>query len=158
GLRVGDGDGRLGNSGSRRVANQAYQGAGGGLRGKGSAHCQCQQTTARKPEVKRTDHPGTSLAASLPRIIPYRGRAAVEWQQSRVRFAKIVHMNPYASFLGGSDPLEVMAATPKQLQSLLDAIGPRRIDQAPDTGKWSARDIVCHLADCELVFAFRLRQ
>lgn len=25
-------------------------------------------------------------------------------------------------------------------------------------GKWPARAIVCHLADCELAFAFRLRQ
>ena len=25
-------------------------------------------------------------------------------------------------------------------------------------GKWSAREIVCHLADCEVVFAYRLRQ
>ena len=25
-------------------------------------------------------------------------------------------------------------------------------------GKWSAREILCHLADCEIVFAYRLRQ
>jgi len=29
---------------------------------------------------------------------------------------------------------------------------------APAPGKWSARDILAHLADCEIVFAFRLRQ
>ena len=28
----------------------------------------------------------------------------------------------------------------------------------PPAGKWSAREIVAHLADCEMVFAFRLRQ
>ncbi len=28
----------------------------------------------------------------------------------------------------------------------------------PAPGKWNAREIVCHLADTELVFAFRLRQ
>ena len=25
-------------------------------------------------------------------------------------------------------------------------------------GKWSAREILCHLADCEIAFGFRLRQ
>ncbi len=28
----------------------------------------------------------------------------------------------------------------------------------PVLGKWSAAEIVSHLADCEIVFAFRLRQ
>jgi len=67
-------------------------------------------------------------------------------------------MNPYASFLDGQDPLEVIAATPKRLQSLLDAIGPKRIDAAPAPGKWSARAVLCHLADTEICFAFRYRQ
>ena len=30
--------------------------------------------------------------------------------------------------------------------------------QSPAPGKWSVREILCHLADCELVFAYRLRQ
>jgi uncharacterized damage-inducible protein DinB len=67
-------------------------------------------------------------------------------------------MNPYASFLGDRDPLQVIAATAKQLSSLMDTIGPQRAEQAPAPGKWSAREILCHLADCELVFAYRLRQ
>jgi len=29
---------------------------------------------------------------------------------------------------------------------------------SPAPGKWSAAEIIAHLADCELVFAFRLRQ
>ena len=29
---------------------------------------------------------------------------------------------------------------------------------SPAPGKWSVRDIIAHLADCEIVFAFRLRQ
>ena len=67
-------------------------------------------------------------------------------------------MNPYASFLGDRDPFQVIAATAKQLSSLMDTIGPQRVEQAPAPGKWSAREILCHLADCELVFAYRLRQ
>jgi hypothetical protein len=67
-------------------------------------------------------------------------------------------LNPYAGHLGDLDSLEVIAATPAKLGALLDAIGCERADQPPAPGKWSAREIVCHLADCEVVFAFRLRQ
>jgi hypothetical protein len=67
-------------------------------------------------------------------------------------------MNPYASFLGNRNPVEVISATPAQLQSLSDKLGANRIEQPWAPGKWSARQILCHLADCELVFAFRLRQ
>lgn len=66
--------------------------------------------------------------------------------------------NPYASHLAGKDPLEVIAATPGQLASFVRALGPERVEKKPAPGKWSAREIVCHLADCEVVFAFRLRQ
>jgi len=67
-------------------------------------------------------------------------------------------MNPYASFLGAQNPLEVIGGTSKRLQSLIETLGPERAGRPPVPGKWSAREIVCHLADCELVFAFRLRQ
>jgi hypothetical protein len=69
-----------------------------------------------------------------------------------------VAMNPYASHLGGRNVHEVIASTPQELRRLADRIGPGRIADAPAPGKWSARDILCHLADCEIVFAFRLRQ
>ena len=67
-------------------------------------------------------------------------------------------LNPYASFLEKRNPLEVIAETPKKLESLLATLGPERANQPPAPGKWSAREIVCHLADCETVFAFRIRQ
>jgi len=67
-------------------------------------------------------------------------------------------LNPYASFLGGKAPVSVIADTPQRLQLLLTKIGVERCNEAPAPGQWSAREILCHLADCELVFAFRLRQ
>ncbi|HUX66039.1 MAG TPA: DinB family protein [Terriglobales bacterium] len=67
-------------------------------------------------------------------------------------------MNPYAKQLGGLDPLEVIAATGLQLNSLLAAIGPERAERPWAPGKWSPSQIACHLADCEIAFAFRLRQ
>ena len=67
-------------------------------------------------------------------------------------------MNPYASHLGSRSAREVIASTPHELRRLADRVGPGGIAVAPAPGKWSARDILCHLADCEIVFAFRLRQ
>ncbi len=67
-------------------------------------------------------------------------------------------MNPYASHLGERNPVEVIAATTKQLNDFATALGPAGMEQATAPGKWSAREILCHLADCEIVFAFRLRQ
>jgi uncharacterized damage-inducible protein DinB len=67
-------------------------------------------------------------------------------------------MNPYASNLGGRDPVGIIAETPDRLAQLVDTLGPERLEIPPAPGKWSAREILCHLADGETVFAFRLRQ
>lgn len=66
--------------------------------------------------------------------------------------------NPYESFLDGRPAEEIIAATPGEVGKLIDAIGPARGFQPPAPGKWSPGEIVAHLADCELVFGFRLRQ
>ena len=67
-------------------------------------------------------------------------------------------MNPYASFLGDRKPLPVIAETPERLRTLLEALGDQGLQRSLAPGKWSARQVLCHLADCEIAFAFRLRQ
>lgn len=67
-------------------------------------------------------------------------------------------MNPYASQLGNQDPIHVLSATASRLGELSDALGAARIDQPLAPGKWSPRQILIHLADCELAFGFRYRQ
>jgi DinB superfamily len=67
-------------------------------------------------------------------------------------------LNPYDSFLDGRPVDAILASTPDAVAECLKAIGPGRIDSPPAPGKWSAAEIVCHLADCEIVFAFRFRQ
>ena len=67
-------------------------------------------------------------------------------------------MNPYASHLGGRNPIEVISTTAAQLQKFTRELGPERAEQSPAPGKWNPREIICHLADCEVVFAYRLRQ
>jgi uncharacterized damage-inducible protein DinB len=69
-----------------------------------------------------------------------------------------VSLNPYAAALAGREPTAVIASSAASMRELLARIGAARLQQAPAPGKWSARDIVCHLADTEIAFAFRLRQ
>ena len=70
--------------------------------------------------------------------------------------------NPYAKYLGDRDPLAVMAATPGALYTLLSPLIADEADDCisrrPAPGKWSIREILAHLADCEIAFGFRLRQ
>ena len=67
-------------------------------------------------------------------------------------------MNPYASHIGDRSPMDVISETPRRVAQLLETIGPARLEVPPAPGKWSARDIVSHLADSEIAFGLRLRQ
>jgi uncharacterized damage-inducible protein DinB len=65
---------------------------------------------------------------------------------------------PYAEALGGRDAAKVIAETPVRLGMILDGLSAAEIETRPAEGKWSLREIVAHLADCEVVWAWRLRQ
>lgn len=67
-------------------------------------------------------------------------------------------LNPYASFLGGDDPLAIVSSTPEKIKESIESVSPAQWDEPIAPGKWSRRQIVCHLADTEITFAFRLRQ
>ena len=67
-------------------------------------------------------------------------------------------LNPYAAHLAERNAREVIAETPGKLRSLHDKLGPAGVERSYAPGKWTARVIFCHLADCEIAFAFRLRQ
>jgi hypothetical protein len=65
---------------------------------------------------------------------------------------------PYASYLAGQDPISVLSATALRLAELSKSLGDSRINQPIAPGKWSPRQIMTHLADCDLAFGFRYRQ
>jgi len=67
-------------------------------------------------------------------------------------------LNPYDKFLDGRPVQEILADTPSTLAGLIETIGLAKSTRPPAPGKWSAAEIISHMADCELVFAFRLRQ
>lgn len=66
--------------------------------------------------------------------------------------------NPYDSFLDGRPAETILAATPGALAQALAAIGAEKASLPIAPGKWSPAQILCHLADCEVAFGFRLRQ
>ena len=67
-------------------------------------------------------------------------------------------LNPYDKFLDGR-PLEtILSTTSHEIANKLQMIGPDHASEPPAPGKWSPAEIVCHLADCEIAFGFRLRQ
>jgi hypothetical protein len=67
-------------------------------------------------------------------------------------------MNPYEKYLDGRAPEAIVATTAARLDGLVSAMAPEAADRSPAPGKWSVREILCHLADCEIAFAFRIRQ
>jgi hypothetical protein len=66
--------------------------------------------------------------------------------------------NPYAAQLANLNAREIIRATPHSLIHLIDRLGSGGLDRSYAPGKWTARMILAHLADCEIAFGFRFRQ
>jgi hypothetical protein len=60
-------------------------------------------------------------------------------------------------YLAGADALVLQAKAPDTLASLIDGLTNEEVGQRPAPQKWSIREIVAHLADDELVGAYRIR-
>ncbi len=60
--------------------------------------------------------------------------------------------------LGGQDPMKVQAATPKKIERLIKGVPASKLRKQPAPGKWSVGEILAHLADCEIVTGWRVRQ
>jgi uncharacterized damage-inducible protein DinB len=71
-------------------------------------------------------------------------------------------MNPYIQrilgYLGNQDPILVLQSTPQKLETLLESFSPDDLERSYEAGKWTAREILCHLADVELLMGYRIRQ
>ncbi len=70
----------------------------------------------------------------------------------------MMSLNPYAGALGERDAAEVIAQSPKRLAQMVDGLSTAEIEARPAAGKWNVREVLAHLADCEIAFGFRLRQ
>lgn len=71
-------------------------------------------------------------------------------------------MNPYIqrilSYLGDQDPISVLQQTPSKLERLLETLSPNDFETSYEEGKWTAREILAHMADVELLLSYRFRQ
>lgn len=69
--------------------------------------------------------------------------------------------NPYTkrmlSNVIGKDPLHVLTSTPRRLARLVADLSEKQLRTPPGKRKWSIVQIIAHLADVELVLAFRIR-
>jgi hypothetical protein len=60
-------------------------------------------------------------------------------------------------YQAGADPLVLQAKPPDVLAALVEGLSAEHLGQRPAPGKWCIREIVAHLADDELVGAYRIR-
>lgn len=60
-------------------------------------------------------------------------------------------------YLGSKKALRVQQDTPEKLAALTRRLDRKRLAKRPARGKWSVAEILAHLADSELVIAWRLR-
>jgi hypothetical protein len=61
------------------------------------------------------------------------------------------------SKIAAQDPLKVQAATAKKLERLIKGATSAKLQKRPAPEKWSATEILAHLADAEIVVSWRLR-
>jgi uncharacterized damage-inducible protein DinB len=64
---------------------------------------------------------------------------------------------PYAEALGGRDAHAVIAETPVRLAAVLEGVTAEEAEVRPAPGKWCLREVMAHLADCEIAWSWRLR-
>jgi hypothetical protein len=67
------------------------------------------------------------------------------------------YRNRMLGHITNQDPLKIQAATPQKIARLLKGASKAKLRKRPAPGKWSAHEIMVHLADTEIVSGFRVR-
>jgi uncharacterized damage-inducible protein DinB len=62
------------------------------------------------------------------------------------------------ALLGNADPIDVLQRTPTRLLEVVASLGESRLSRPRGDGRWSARQLLAHLTDMEMVFGYRFRQ
>jgi len=60
-------------------------------------------------------------------------------------------------YMEGRESLIVQAATARKLERLIKGVSTAKLRKRPAADKWSVSEIIAHLADAEIVIAFRMR-
>jgi DinB family protein len=68
-----------------------------------------------------------------------------------------MHKNPYADDLGSLEPLTALAKTPERIRALVEGWSLTEWERSYAPGKWTARQVIVHLAQTELALTARVR-
>jgi hypothetical protein len=89
-----------------------------------------------------------------PSVLVHAARAGYADAMQETAEAYIERM---LSYIGTEDPWPVLAATAVRLRQLVDGRSLEALDWTDRPERWSTRQILAHLADAELVTAWRMR-
>ena len=65
--------------------------------------------------------------------------------------------NPYGEDLGSREPLSALSETPERIRRFVANWTPEQFERTYAPGKWSARELLIHLAQTELALTTRAR-
>lgn len=68
-----------------------------------------------------------------------------------------MHPNPYGKYVEGLDVMASLVETPQRIEALVRGWSRDRDERSHAPGKWTARQVLAHLAHAELNFSQRLR-
>lgn len=72
--------------------------------------------------------------------------------------AATAYVEAVLSLVGDADPIEILSALPDALETAVADLDADQRRQPEASGKWSAAEVVMHLLDSELVWAWRMRK
>jgi uncharacterized damage-inducible protein DinB len=64
---------------------------------------------------------------------------------------------PYAQYLNGRDPVDLMAETIAKTRAAVSRFTPADFERPYAPGKWTARELLIHMTHAEIVFGTRAR-
>ena len=67
------------------------------------------------------------------------------------------YVSSIIALVGDQDPLEVQARLAESVKAAIAGLSDTEMRRPEAAGKWSVFDVVCHLADSEVAFGWRLR-
>src|SRR5206468_4491422 len=100
------------------------------------------------PRTLRTREPGLKGA---PLSVFTNSSASHSADQAREYTAAVL------ALLGDRDPLDVLRSTPDAARHIVAGLSESELSRPEAERKWSLRQVIRHLADSELVWAYRLR-
>jgi hypothetical protein len=65
--------------------------------------------------------------------------------------------SPYGKYVEGKDTVKCLEETPQLIEAAVRGWSSAEFERSHAPGKWSARQLLAHLAQFEMVFATRLR-